>query len=148
RLHRGRCTLLVAAGVAIASLKLATVVGTDFFPSVDAGLMKLHFRAPTGTRVEETEQYVKRVETGIRSVVPENEIETINAMLGVPVSYNLAFVQTDNVSSMDAELLIALTHEHGPTAAYMQRIRELLGREFPGCNFYFQPADIVSQVLN
>ena len=147
-LHHRRFTLLVAAGIAIASLKLATVVGTDFFPSVDAGLMKLHFRAPTGTRVEETEQYIKKVETGIRSVIPDNEIETINAMIGVPVSYNLAFVQTDNVSSMDGELLIALKPEHGPTAAYMQRIRELLGREFPGCNFYFQPADIVSQVLN
>jgi multidrug efflux pump subunit AcrB len=147
-LHHRRFTLLVAAGIAIASLKLATVVGTDFFPSVDAGLMKLHFRAPTGTRVEETEQYIKKVETGIRGVIPENEIETINAMIGVPVSYNLAFVQTDNVSSMDAELLIALKPEHGPTAGYMQRIRELLGREFPGCNFYFQPADIVSQVLN
>ena len=147
-LHHRRFTLLVAAGIAIASLKLATVVGTDFFPSVDAGLMKLHFRAPTGTRVEETEQYIKKVEAGIRGVIPENEIETINVMIGVPVSYNLAFVQTDNVSSMDAELLIALKPEHGPTAAYMQRIRELLGREFPGCNFYFQPADIVSQVLN
>jgi multidrug efflux pump subunit AcrB len=147
-LHHRRFTLLVAAGIAIASLKLATVVGTDFFPSVDAGLMKLHFRAPTGTRVEETEGYIKRVEADIRSVVPDNEIETINAMLGVPVSYNLAFVQTDNVSSMDAELLIALKPEHGATAVYMQRIRELLGREFPGCNFYFQPADIVSQVLN
>ena len=145
--HR-RFTLLVAASIGIASLKLVTVVGTDFFPTVDAGLMKLHFRAPTGTRLEKTEELVKQVEAGIRRVIPVDEIETVNAMIGVPISYNLAFVQTDNVSSMDAELLVALKPEHGPTAGYMQGIREMLAREFPGSTFYFQPADIVSQVLN
>jgi multidrug efflux pump subunit AcrB len=145
--HR-RFTLLAAAAIGIASLKLVTVVGTDFFPAVDAGLMKLHFRAPTGTRIEKTEELVKQVEAGIRGVIPTDEIETINAMIGVPVSFNLAFVQTDNVSSMDAEVLVALRPDHGPTAGYMQRIREVLGRDFPGSSFYFQPADIVSQVLN
>jgi multidrug efflux pump subunit AcrB len=145
--HR-RFTLIVAGAIVVVSLKLATVVGTDFFPTVDAGLMKLHFRAPSGSRIESTEELVKQVETGIRGVIPAGEIETINAMIGIPVSYNLAFVQTDNVSSMDAELLIALKPDHGPTAAYMQKIREYLGRTFPGASFYFQPADIVSQVLN
>jgi multidrug efflux pump subunit AcrB len=145
--HR-RFTLLAAGAVALVTLRLASVVGTDFFPTVDAGLMKLHFRAPSGTRIEKTEELVRQIETGIRGVIPENEIETINAMVGVPISYNLAFVQTDNVSSMDAEMLIALKPDHGPSAAYMQRIREFLGRDFPGASFYFQPADIVSQVLN
>jgi multidrug efflux pump subunit AcrB len=145
--HR-RFTLIVAGAIVVVSLKLATVVGTDFFPTVDAGLMKLHFRAPSGSRIERTEELVKQVETGIRGVIPAGEIETINAMIGIPVSYNLAFVQTDNVSSMDAELLIALKPEHGPTAGYMQKIRDYLGRTFPGASFYFQPADIVSQVLN
>ena len=72
-LHHRRFAMLVAGGVGLASLGLVFVVGSDFFPSVDAGLMKLHFRAPTGTRVEETEQYIKKVETGIRGVIPENE---------------------------------------------------------------------------
>jgi len=147
-LHHRRYTLLVAGAITVISLKLASVVGTDFFPTVDAGLMKLHFRAPSGTRLERTEDLVKQVETSIRGVIPAGELETINAMIGIPISYNLAFVQTDNVSSMDAELLIALKPEHGPTAHYMQKIRENLARDFPGSSFYFQPADIVSQVLN
>jgi multidrug efflux pump subunit AcrB len=147
-LHHRRFTLLAAAAVGVASLGLVRVVGTDFFPTVDAGLMKLHFRAPPGTRIEKTEELVAAVEAGIRGIIPAGEIDTINAMIGVPVSYNLAFIQSDNVGGMDAELLIALRREHGPTAGYMQRIRDMLGRDFPGASFYFQPADIVSQVLN
>ncbi len=147
-LHHRRFTLLAAVLVTGTSLGLAFVVGTDFFPSVDAGLMKLHFRAPSGTRIEKTEEMVRAVEAGIRDIIPEDELETINAMLGIPVSYNLAFIQTDNVSSMDAELLIALKGDHTPTAHYMQKIRDFLARDFPGASFYFQPADIVSQVLN
>src|SRR5450432_954905 len=147
-LDHGRFTIGAAAAIGLASLCLVFVVGTDFFPSVDAGLMKLHFRAPNGSRIEKTEELVTQVENGIRGIVPAREIETINSMLGVPVSYNLAFVQTDNVSPMDAEILIALKADHAPTARYMQRIRQMLKRDFPGSNAYFQPADIVSQVLN
>jgi len=121
-LHHRRFTIAAAGLVALASLGLVFVVGTDFFPSVDAGLMKLHFRAPNGSRIEATE--------------------------ALPVSYNLAFVQTDNASPMDAELLIALKPDHAPTAGYMRRIRAMLARDFPGSSAYFQPADIVSQVLN
>ena len=147
-LEHGRFTIVAAGAVALASFGLIFVVGTDFFPSVDAGLMKLHFRAPSGSRIEKTEQLVTRVEDGIRAIVPPREIETINSMLGIPVSYNLAFVQTDNVSAMDAEILIALKPNHAPTARYMQAIRKMLERDFPGSSAYFQPADIVSQVLN
>jgi multidrug efflux pump subunit AcrB len=147
-LHHRRFTLLTAGGIAAVSMGLVFVVGTDFFPSVDAGLMKLHFRAPKGSRIEETESLVARVEDEIRKIIPADQIGTINAMIGVPVSYNLAFIQTDNVSPMDAELLIALAPEHAPSAGYMRRIREVLGRDFPGSTAYFQPADIVSQVLN
>jgi multidrug efflux pump subunit AcrB len=147
-LEHGRFTILAAGAVALASLCLVFVVGTDFFPSVDAGLMKLHFRAPNGSRIEKTEALVTRVEDGIREIIPAREIETINSMLGIPVSYNLAFVQTDNVSAMDAEILIALKPDHAPTARYMQAIRKMLKRDFPGSSAYFQPADIVSQVLN
>jgi multidrug efflux pump subunit AcrB len=147
-LHHRRFTILTAGAIAVASLGLVFVVGTDFFPSVDAGLMKLHFRAPTGSRIERTEELIGQVERGIRDIIPAHEIETINSMIGVPVSYNLAFVQTDNVSPMDGEILIALKPDHAPTAGYMKRIRAMLTRDFPGASAYFQPADIVSQVLN
>ncbi|HEY4394033.1 MAG TPA: efflux RND transporter permease subunit, partial [Polyangia bacterium] len=147
-LHHRRFTIVIAAGISLASLGLVFVVGTDFFPSVDAGLMKLHVRAPTGSRIEKTEELVARVETGIRGIIPNREIETINSMIGVPISYNLGFVQTDNVSPMDAEVLIDLKPDHAPTRGYMRRIRKMLKEEFPGASAYFQPADIVSQVLN
>ncbi len=110
--------------------------------------MKLHFRAPAGTRIEETEKLTLAVEDEIKKIIPASEIETINDMIGLPTNYNLAFVQTDNVNSMDAEILIALNQEHHPTAGYMRRIRKELPARFPGCSFYFQPADIVAQVLN
>jgi multidrug efflux pump subunit AcrB len=127
---------------------LPFIVGTDFFPSVDVGLMKLHVRAPVGTRLEDTERLLVRVEDRIRQIIPPNEIETLNDLEGIPTSYNLAFVPTDNVGDMDAEILIALKPEHHPTDGYMQQIRQELPAEFPGSSFYFQSADIVSQVLN
>src|SRR5439155_12548470 len=116
--------------------------------TVDAGLMKLHFRAPPGTRIERTEEIVAAVETRLRQIIPADELETINDMIGVPLFYNLAFVQTDNVGPMDAELLIALKNHHRPTRVHMAAIRRALAQDFPGSTFYFQPADIVSQVLN
>jgi multidrug efflux pump subunit AcrB len=145
--HRGM--VLGAAGVVLlCSAALPFVVGLDFFPSVDAGQMRLHYRAPIGTRIEETERLVARLEQRIREIVPPDELQTINSMIGVPISFNLAFVQTDNVGSQDADVLIALKPRHRPTEEYMDRIRRDLPDEFPGSNLYFQPADIVSQVLN
>ncbi len=138
-----------AALVATAgSLFLVRIVGTDFFPSVDTGLMKLHFRAPLGTRLEHTETMVAAVEDRIRKVIPAAELATINDMIGVPTFYNLAFVQTDNVGAMDAELLIALRPHHRPTQDYMRAIRADLAHDLPGAQVYFQSADVVSQVLN
>ncbi len=110
--------------------------------------MKLHFRAPVGTRLEETEKLLTQVENQIREIIPADEIETINDLQGVPTSYNLAFVPTDNVGDMDAEVLIALKPRHHPTEDYMRQIRAKLPPSFPGSSFYFQSADIVSQVLN
>src|SRR5579863_9322236 len=127
---------------------LPLIVGSDFFPTVDVGLMKLHVRAPVGTRLENTEKILAQVEDRIRQIIPPNEVDTINDLEGVPTVFNLAFVPTDNVGDMDAEILIALKPEHHPTEGYMRRIREELPREFPGSSFYFQSADIVSQVLN
>ncbi len=141
---------VMGCGVAIVAVVglLATVIGMDFFPDVDAGLMRLHVRAPAGTRVEDTEHVITAVEDRIRSVIPPAELETINDNIGVPISYNLAFVQTDNIGGADADVLVALAPGHGPTAEYRRRLREELPRAFPDVQFYFQAADIVSQVLN
>jgi multidrug efflux pump subunit AcrB len=145
--HR-RFTMVAGGAFMATSLALAPIVGFDFFPSVDTGLMKLHFRAPVGTRIEATEKMVEALEQRIRAIVPPEEFEAMNAMIGVPVSFNLAFVQTDNIGAMDAEIRVSLKPKHHPTAGYMRHIREAVAHDMPGAVAYFQPADIVSQVLN
>jgi multidrug efflux pump subunit AcrB len=135
-------------GLLLVTGALATRVGLDFFPAADVGLMKLHFRAPPGTRLEETEKLVLDVEARIRAIIPASELQTINDNVGVPSSFNLALVPSDNVGPMDAEILISLKPDHRPTIDYIRAIRARLPAEFPGCLFYFQTADIVSQVLN
>ena len=146
--ERRRSTLVAFGILLVASLALGPSIGTDFFPSADAGLLKLHVRAPAGSRIEETERLVAQVEARIRAIVPQAELGTINAMLGVPSPLAIAFTPTDNVSGADAELLVALAPEHAPTAGYEARIRTDLQTAFPDALFYFQTADIVSQVLN
>ncbi|HET9752139.1 MAG TPA: efflux RND transporter permease subunit, partial [Myxococcales bacterium] len=145
--HRG-LVLSCSALVLLCTAALPFVVGLDFFPRVDAGQMRLHYRAAVGTRLEETERQVARLEQRIQDIVPPGELETINSMIGLPISYNLGFVQTDNIGSQDADVLVALRPGHAPTEKYMERIRRELPDEFPGSSMYFQPADIVSQVLN
>jgi multidrug efflux pump subunit AcrB len=140
--------LVLMALVGVISVLLARVVGTDFFPPVDVGIMKLHYRAPVGLRIEETEKLVLQVEEEIRKIIPEKELATINDQVGVPIFYNLAFVPTDNISGMDAEILISLKHPHRPVAEYQREIRAKIPPKFPGSSFYFQSADIVTQVLN
>jgi len=99
---------LVAVALVIAgSLPLLLVIGEDFFPSVDAGMMRLHVRAPTGTRIERTEQIVERVERSIRKIIPPDELESISDNIGVPTSYDLAYYQTDSVAAQDADVLIS-----------------------------------------
>jgi multidrug efflux pump subunit AcrB len=147
-LERRRFVLGVFFAILAATVFLPFLVGTDFFPATDTGLMKLHFRAPSGTRIEETERLMAQAEERIRAIVPKDELQTINTMIGVPTFYNLAFVPTDNIGGMDGEILVNLKDGHRPTADYMRRIRRDLTERFPGCSIYFQPADIVSQVLN
>jgi multidrug efflux pump subunit AcrB len=127
---------------------VASTIGLDFFPSADVGLIKLHYRAPPGTRIEDTEQLVLKVEDAVRRIIPANELDTINDTIGVPSSFNLAFVPSDNVGDMDAEILISLKSGHHPTIGYIRTIRATVPDQFPGSVFYFQTADIVSQVLN
>ncbi len=145
--HRG-FVLVCFAAMLVVTGGVAATIGLDFFPSADVGLIKLHYRAPPGTRIEETEQQVLQVEDAIRRIIPPGELDTVNDTVGVPSSFNLAFVPSDNVGEMDAELLISLKPDHHPTIGYMRAIRAELPPKFPGSLFYFQTADIVSQVLN
>ncbi len=147
-LHHRRFTLALSAVLLAGSTGLLLVIGRDFFPPVDAGIMKLHVRAHGGLRLEETERRVAEVEQAVRDLVPARELSSINTNLGVPVGPNLAYIPTDNVTSQDAEMFITLQHGHRPTAGYMRILRGELRRRFPDCVFYFQPADLVSQVLN
>jgi multidrug efflux pump subunit AcrB len=141
-------TLACAGMLLLMTAGLATRLGTDFFPTADVGIIKLHFRAPSGTRLEETERIVAQVENEIRNIIPASELRLIKDNIGIPPSSNMAFVPTDNVGAMDAEILISLNSEHKPTIDYMRAMRERLPKAFPGDQFYFQNADIVSQVLN
>ncbi len=147
-LHIPRFILILAGLIALISLLLPNYIGTDFFPTSDTGMMKMHMRAPIGTRLETTEEIVSHVEKDIRDQIPAKELSTINVNIGVPTFYNLAFVSTDNTSAMDADFLISLNPDHHPTEGYIKKIRAVLAQDFPGCIFYFQSADIVSQVLN
>ena len=139
---------LFGAGTVISLLLPFLIIGTDFYPETDAGLMKFHFRAPPGTRIEQTEKLIAVVEERIRKIVPPDELETINSMIGTPTFYNLAFVPTDNSGEMDAEVLVALKEKHHPTQGYVKKLRVDLAENFPSSKIYFQPADIISQVLN
>jgi len=147
-LRNRKAILFATLCVMVISLFLVKVIGTDFFPNTDTGMMKIHFRAPVGSRIEETESLVDSAESHIQHIIGTKDLGAVNDMIGVPLFYNLAFVQTDNTSSMDADILISLNPGHKPTNDYMRQIRQDLNNSFPGCAIYFQSADIVSQVLN
>ncbi len=129
---------------------LAPFIGEDFFPKVDAGQIRLHVRAPAGTRVEETEQYFARVEDSIRRIIPKEELTDILDDIGLPYSgLNVATSDSGIIGSFDGEILVSLRpEEHGSTWDYIRRMRKQLGREYPTLTFFFQPADIVGQILN
>ena len=136
---------LFAAGTAC----LFPLLGQDFFPSVDSGQIRLHVRAPAGTRVEETERYFGRVEAAIRELIPSDQIKTVTDNIGIPNSgINLALSDGSLMSSAEGEILISLTEEHRPTPQYVQKLRRELNDQFPDLVFFFQPPDIVTQVLN
>ncbi len=145
---RHNFSLACVAILIVSSLAMLLVVGEDFFPTIDAGMMSLHVRMPTGTRVEHTEYMIDKIERAIRTVVPADELQGISDNIGLPLSYDLAFYQTDSIGPQDADMLIQLKPDHKPTAIYQQKIRGLLERQYPNVTAYFQAADIVSQVLN
>ena len=124
-------------------------IGQDFFPSTDAGQIKLHFRAKTATRIEETAGICDTIERTIRREIPAAEISSVIDNLGLPYSsINLSYSNSAPIGTMDGDILITLNERHRPTAEYVRALRRRLGREFPGVSFYFLPADIVSQILN
>jgi len=134
----------------VLSLGLIFFLGQDFFPQVDAGLIRLHFRARPGLRVEETAKLCDEVEQALRGEIPKEELETMLDNIGLPYSgINLSYSSSGVIGTSDAEVLISLNPEHHhSTAQYIRRLRRMLPARFPGVEFFFQPADIVSQILN
>ena len=133
----------------VTSTGLYGVLGRDFFPSVDAGLMRLHFRAPTGTRIEETARLADQIEAVIREKIPADELENVLDNLGLPYSgINLSYSNAGTIGTLDGEIQIALSDGHAPTDKYVQELRRELPKRFPGIEFFFQPADVVTQILN
>src|SRR5438309_3105414 len=143
-----RTVVAVFLAFAAVSLFLYPFVGRDFFPTVDAGQLRLHARAPAGTRIEETERYFQRVEDYIRQVIPARELAAIIDNIGIPNPINLALSDSVTVGTADGEILVSLNTPHGPTAGYLKRLRDELPTRFPDMEFFALPADIVSQILN
>jgi len=132
------------------SMMLVFFLGEDFFPSVDAGQMRLHVRGRAGLRVEETARLCDEVEAYLRQQIPKDELVTILDNIGLPNSgINLSYSNSGVIGTSDAEILVGLNQEHHhPTADYIRKLRAGLPGQFPGVEFFFQPADIVSQILN
>ncbi len=146
--HR-RLFIPVFLGAMVASMLIYLALGRNFFPEVDSGQIKLHVRAPTGMRVEDTAALVDHVEAALRKVIPATEIASVVDNVGPPVSsINTTYSNSGTIGSSDADILISLTRHHAPTAGYVATLRERLPPLFPGTSFAFLPADIVSQILN
>ena len=152
-LHSLLTRRLIVPAVAAAILALGGVlfvfVGRDFFPVIDSGQILLHVRAPAGTRIEKTEQIFQAVENKIREIIPDNERDLIVDNIGLPArSYNYAFGDGTAIGVNDGVIQIALKEDHAPTANYIRKLREALPASFPEDVFYFQSADMVTQILN
>ncbi|KWE19298.1 RND transporter [Burkholderia cepacia] len=136
-------------GFCVLSTGLVFVLGRDFFPNADSGNIRLHMRAPTGYRIEETARLADQVERVIRETVPPDELGAIVDNLGLPVSgINLSYSNAGTIGTLDGELLIALKPGHRATQHYVQALRTVLPERFPGVEFFFQPSDIITQILN
>ena len=128
---------------------LAPWLGQDFFPSVDSGQFKIHARARTGTRIEETAALCDHIDSTIRESIPAKEVVTIVDNIGLPYSgLNLSYSTSAPIGPADADIQVQLTKDHHPTAAYVEQLRAVLARQYPGVTFYVLPVDIVTQILN
>jgi CzcA family heavy metal efflux pump len=133
----------------LASFALFPWLGQDFFPAVDSGQFKLHVRAQTGTRIEETARLCDLIEDSIRREIPKSEVTNILDNIGLPYSgINLSYSNSAAIGTADADIQVSLAEKHRPTEEYVHTLRAKLAQEFPGVTFYFLPADIVSQILN
>lgn len=136
-------------GTCLAVFLLTPWLGQDFFPSTDSGQFILHVRARTGTRIEETARLCDLIEASIRRTIPAQEMETILDNIGLPISnINYIYNTSGLIGAGDADIIVSLKPNHRPTADYVRELRNRLRREFPGTTLYFQPADIVTQILN
>ncbi len=148
-LHHRKLFLVGFIAVCASSFILLPWIGEDFFPSVDSGQFKLHVRARTGTRIEETARLCDLIERSIREKLPSNEIESVIDNIGIPYSgINLSYSSSAPIGPGDADILVNLKPDHRPTEEYIHKLRMELPGEFPGTEFSFLPADIVSQILN
>ncbi len=146
--HSGVFVILFFA-FAVASLGLAPFLGQDFFPSVDSGQFMIHVRAHPGTRIEETAALCDHIESTIRGQIPSSELVTILDNIGLPYSsLNLSYSTSAPVGSSDADIQVQLSRHHHPSEDYIEHLREVLTREYPGVTFYVVPVDIVTQILN
>jgi multidrug efflux pump subunit AcrB len=140
---------VVFLALCLGSMVLVPFLGQDFFPTVDAGEFKLHIRAKTGTRVEETAKLCDEIEAAIRKKIPAKDLDGILDNIGLPYSgINLSYSNSGVIGTADADILVSLKPGHRPTADYQRQLRVDLPKAFPGTLFTFQPADIVSQILN
>jgi multidrug efflux pump subunit AcrB len=138
-------TLLAVGSVGL----LAPFLGQDFFPSVDSGQFKIHVRASTGTRIEETAALCDHIDATIREQLPAKEVVSIVDNIGLPYSgLNLSYSTSAPIGPADADIQVQLTTDHHPTAEYVERLRTVLARQYPGVTFYVLPVDIVTQILN
>jgi len=147
---RHRALVLTAfMAICVASVGLTQLIGKDFFPTVDSGQLKLHARGPVGTRIEETEVRFAAIEREIRSVIPADEMDTIIDNIGIPNSWaSLAQGDISTISSADGDILISLKEKHSPTSDYEVMLRKHLRERFPDTVFFFQTANITTQILN
>jgi multidrug efflux pump subunit AcrB len=146
--HR-RSFMAAFLGFCVLSCGIYGLLGRDLFPAVDTGQIKLHMRAPTGTRIERTAVIADAVEQVVREVIPESELDTILDNIGLPYSgINLSYSNSGTIGTLDADILISLKAGHRPSEQFIQTLAARLNRDFPGVEFFFQPADIVTQILN
>jgi CzcA family heavy metal efflux pump len=148
-LHHRKPALIASIAIMSTAFLLLPFVGRDFFPTVDAGQIKLHIRARAGTRIETTKVIFSQVEDQIRKTIPPEQTDLIMDNIGLtPETFNYAFGDGATISSADGEVLIALNKHHGPTQKYVKELRSQLQKQFPDLTFFFQPADMVTQILN
>jgi CzcA family heavy metal efflux pump len=147
--RHGRLFTVGFFAACVASFALAPWLGENFFPSVDSGQFRLHIRARTGTRIEETAKLCDQIETSIRKQIPPGELVNILDNIGLPYSgINTSYSNNGTIGPADADIMVSLAEKHHPTDQYVEKLRSTLPEQFPGTLFYVLPADLVSQTLN